>query len=493
MYNILRRRRSLYRLISLAIGSLVFALCAPSLVHAADPLTLEAVNQKVDQIQVNVDTVWVLVTGFIVFFMQCGFALLEAGLVRQTGVVNTLAENFIDAGTSLLGFWAVGFGIAFGTSAGGIIGTDNFFLSQAIVFKDGGIEYAGMTTVSASINMFAFFFFQYAFSATATTITTGAMAERTDFIGDLIYTFIIGAFIYPVVVHWGWNGEGWLAKLSYHDFAGSSIVHSVGGWLALVGAYLLGPRPNRVWGQMPPAHNLAYATLGTLILWFGWYGFNPGSALAMNNPGLVSLVSVNTSLAAGAGSVSAFLYVYWRFRQWHLFCGLNGCLAGLVAITAGCAFVMPWAAVLIGAVAGVLVIVSVDVVEWFEIDDPVGAFSVHGANGMMGTLAVGFLGQPELTLNGKAGSLLGGGLDLLLVQLGGVMAIALFTILASFVMFGTLKAMGRLRVAKEADALGIDLYEHGASVWPDVYSPDEEMLEEGQAEGEKTVIQIGPH
>jgi Amt family ammonium transporter len=469
MYNIFRKRRSLYRLLSLAIGSLVFALFAPHLTDAASSLTLEEVNSKVDQVQINVDTAWVLVTGFLVFFMQCGFALLEAGLVRQTGVVNTLAENFIDAGTSLIGFWAIGFGIAFGTSAGGIIGTDNFFLSQAVVLKDGAVEYAKS---GAGINMLAFFFFQYAFSATATTITTGSMAERTDFVGDLIYTFVIGAFLYPVVVHWVWNSDGWLANLKYLDFAGSSVVHSVGGWMALIGAYLLGPRPNRVWGQIPPAHNLAYATLGTLILWFGWFGFNPGSALAMNNPGLVSLVSVNTTLAASAGSISAFLYVYFRFRQWHLFCGLNGCLAGLVAITAGCAYVMPWAAVVIGVVSGVVVIASVDMVEYFEIDDPVGAFSVHGVCGMLGTLAVGLLAQPQLT-DGRAGLFLGGGFNLLLIQTTGVVAIALFTIVSSFLMFGMLSAFERLRVSPEADKIGIDVYEHGATVWPDVYSGEE--------------------
>jgi Amt family ammonium transporter len=326
---------------------------------------------------------------------------------------------------------------------------------------------------TAPVNTLTLFFFQFAFSATASTITTGSMAERTEFKGDLIYAFIMGAVMYPIVVHWAWNNGGWLNKLNFHDFAGSAVVHTVGGWTSLVGAYLLGPRPDRVWGQIPPAHNLGYATIGTMILWFGWYGFNAGSALTLSNPGLVGLVVVNTTLAASTGALAAMLYIYFRFRQWHLFCGLNGSLAGLVAITAGCAYVMPWAAALIGLVAGVLVLIVVDVIEWFEIDDPVGAFAVHGSCGMMGTIAVGLFGHPALTINKKAGLFLGGGFDLLGVQIGGVVAIAMFTVAFSFLMFGTLKALGLLRVNAEADRIGIDVYEHGASVWPDVYPIDD--------------------
>jgi Amt family ammonium transporter len=468
------------RLLALAISSMVFAVFAPAIVQAADPPTLDSLAKTTTNLQVSIDTTWVLLTGFLVFFMQTGFAMLEAGLIRQRGVVNALLENFIDAAVTILVWWAIGFGIAFGTSAGGFIGTDTFFLGN-LPSADG--SYAmGSPGSTAAINTYTLFFFQFAFAATASTITTGSMAERTDFLGDLIYSAIMGAFSYPIIVHWAWNSGGWLAKLSYHDFAGSSVVHMVGGWTALVGAYLLGPRPGRpAWGTLPPAHNLGLATLGTMILWFGWYGFNPGSTLSTGNTGLIGLVTVNTTLAAGAAALSALIFQYFRSGKWDLTYSLNGSLAGLVAITAPCAFVAPWAAVLIGLTGGILVTLGVDIIEAAHIDDPVGAFAVHGINGMMGTLAVGFLGQPQLTLNKKAGLFLGGGFDLLGVQALGVAAIAIFTVAFSFVMFGALKAMGRIRVHSRADEIGIDAYEHGVSVWPDVYPLDERGLGENAA------------
>lgn len=469
-----KRKNYFARFLAIAIGAAIFAAFTPAIAHAIETGTLESLTKNTSELKLSVDTSWVLITGFLVFFMQCGFAMLEAGLVRQTGVVNTLAENFIDAAVTLLAWWTTGFAIAFGTTSNGFFGVDGFFLSNAFTLNNGAIEYAmGSGGSTAPINTLTLFFFQFAFSATASTITTGAMAERTEFKGDLIYAFIMGAVMYPIVVHWVWNNGGWLNKLNFHDFAGSSVVHTVGGWTSLVGAYLLGPRPNRVWGQIPPAHNLGYATIGTMILWFGWYGFNAGSTLTLENTGLVGLVVVNTTLAASTGAVAAMLYIYFRFKQWHLFCGLNGSLAGLVAVTAGCAYIMPWAAALIGLVAGVLVLVVVDIIEWFEIDDPVGAFAVHGSCGMMGTIAVGLLGHPALTINKKAGLFLGGGFDLLGVQLGGIAAIALFTVVFSFLMFVPLKAVGLLRVSEEADRIGIDVYEHGASAWPDVYPIDD--------------------
>lgn len=468
--------KPLYRLLALAIGSMVFAIFAPTVVQAADPPTLQSLDSTTKQLQISIDTTWVLLTGFLVFFMQTGFSMLEAGLLRQRGVVNALLENFVDAAVTILVWWGIGFGIAFGTSAGGFIGTDTFFLSQLPI--DGAFPSGGVPGIASNLNAYTLFFFQFAFAATASTITTGAMAGRTDFVGDLIYSAIMGAFSYPLIVHWVWNANGWLAKMSFHDFAGSAVVHTVGGWTAIVGAYLLGSRPGRTpWGTLPPAHNLGLATLGTMILWFGWYGFNPGSTLGTSNPGLIGLVTLNTTLGAGAGALAGMLFQYFRSGKWDLVYCLNGSLAGLVGITAGCAFVAPWAAVLIGLTGGVLVVLGIDLIEAMHIDDPVSAFAVHGINGMMGTLAVGLFGQAELTLNKKAGLFLGGGFDLLGVQILGLVAITAFTVAFAFLMFGGLKAIGRLRVDSEADKIGIDAYEHGATVWPDVYAV-EEFVEE---------------
>lgn len=480
-----RRKSHLARFAAIAIAAAILALVTPAIAQTAPPVepTLETITQTTNNLRLSIDTTWVFITGFLVFFMQCGFAMLEAGLVRQTGVVNTLAENFIDASITLLAWWLTGFAIAFGTTSNGFWGTDGFFLNNAMTISNGAIQYAtGAGGSSSPLNTFTLFFFQFAFSATASTITTGAMAERTEFKGDLIYAFIMGAVMYPIVVHWVWNEGGWLHKLNFHDFAGSAVVHSVGGWTSLVGAYILGPRPNRIWGQMPPAHNLGYATIGTMILWFGWYGFNAGSALSIQNTGLVGLVVVNTSIAAATGSLAAMLYIYFRFRQWHLFCGLNGSLAGLVAVTGGCAYIMPWAAAVIGLVAGVLVLIVVDIIEWFEIDDPVGAFSVHGACGMMGIIAVGLFADPALSINKKAGLFMGGGFDLLGVQMGGEAAIIIFSVIFSFIMFGVLNMLGLLRVNAEADRIGIDVYEHGASAWPDVYAIDDLQFDDEDQE-----------
>ncbi len=479
------RKQLWWRLLSLAIATMLLAIFGSSTIPpvvAADPPTLNSLATNTQSLQISVDTVWVLITGFLVFFMQTGFAILEAGLVRQISVVNTLLENFIDAGVTALAWWATGFAIAFGSSSWGLFGTDNFFLSNAISFSDGNIIYAmGAPGSSAGVSTFTLFFFQFAFAATASTITTGAMAERTDFIGDLIYATLMGAFSYPIIVHWVWNSGGWLSKLGFMDFAGSSVVHTVGGWTAIVGAFLLGPRPDRTWGEIPAPHNLSLATLGTMILWFGWFGFNPGSTLGTSNHGLIGLITVNTALSGAAGSISALLYVFFRTGKWNLFCSLNGSLAGLVGITAGCAFVAPWASVLIGLVAGVLVIVVVDFIESLEIDDPVGAFAVHGSCGMMGTLAIGFLGQAELTVNKKAGLFLGGGFDLLMVQGVGVLAIVTFTTVFAFVMFTALNLFGRLRVHTDADKVGIDVYEHGASAYPDIY-PIDHLVGSGEDE-----------
>lgn len=474
-----KSKRLWRRLLILAIASLVLAVFG-TVAHAQD--AGEAVSTVPMATQASVDTTWVLITGFLVFFMQCGFAMLETGLIKQGSAVNALLENFIDAGITAIAFWAVGFGIAFGTSSGGLFGTDNFFLSDAMTITNGTVIFNqfGATT----LDVFTMFFFQFAFAATASTITTGAMAERTDFIGDLIYSAIMGAISYPIIVHWVWGG-GWLAEQGFHDFAGSTVVHTVGGVTALVGAYLLGPRQSRIgkngeWLPLPSAHNLGLATIGTMILWFGWYGFNPGSTLGTGNTGLIGLVTLNTTLGAAGGTIACMLFQYFRSKKWDLIYTLNGSLAGLVAITAGCAFVSPWAALVIGLVAGIIVVLAADAVESFRIDDPVGAFAVHGACGIWGTLAIGLLGQPGLTfapegvdVANRAGLLLGGGVDLLVVQFIGSLATVAFTAVFAFLMFSGLKAFGRLHVDKVVDDVNvfIDDFEHGQTITPDIRPP----------------------
>jgi Amt family ammonium transporter len=482
------------RLLAIALASLVLAIFGltaqgqdtdttePDTTEATETVLgveeqMAALASSVGSTSMQIDTSWVLLTGFLVFFMQTGFALLEAGLVRQTGVVNALLENFIDAGLTALIFWGVGFGIAFGTDAGGIIGTDNFFLSKAIVFQEGSIFYPSIMDVNPdlvypNLSVLTFFFFQFAFAATASTITTGSMAERTDFVGDLIYTGLMAAFTYPIIVHWVWGG-GWLGDNSFHDFAGSTVVHTVGGVTALVGAWILGPRAKREFGKFPPAHNLALATLGTMILWFGWYGFNPGSTLGMGNPGLVGLVILNTTLGAGAGACIALVMMFFRTGKWDLTFTLNGSLAGLVSVTAGCAFFMPWASVIVGAIGGVLVIYAVEFIEKIKIDDPVGAFPVHGVCGIWGTIAIGIFANPALTWGyfaGKGGLLAGGGVEMLITQVIGSLATVAATAVMAYVMFAGLKAVKLLRVHPAADAMGIDAFEHGVSLWPDVMS-----------------------
>ena len=452
-----KRSQLMYRLLAIAIAAFIMTVVVP-IIHAQGDVTVDDISK----LQVSIDTTWVLLTGFLVFFMQVGFAMLEAGFIQQTGVVNALLENFMDAGLTGLAFWAVGFGLAFGTDhSSGLFGTSNFFLSDALSYSNGAPVYGG-----EGLSIFTLFFFQFAFAATASTITTGAMAERTDFIGDIIYSIVAGALIYPIVVHWAWGG-GWLFQHGFHDFAGSTVVHTVGGVLALVGAIMLGPRVGRVWGEMPKPHNMGLATIGAGILWFGWYGFNPGSTLGTGDPGLMGLVTVNTTLACSAGTVAAMIYFHLRTGKWDLGITLNGALAGLVAITAGCAFMAPWAAIVIGIGAGIIVILSVDLIEALKIDDPVGAFSVHGACGIFGTLMIGLVGQPELT--GDAGGLLlGGGFDMLLWQIIGSASTIIWVGATAAITFGVLKAVGRLRVNAKADVVGIDVYEHGASAWPDV-------------------------
>ncbi|MDE2949729.1 MAG: ammonium transporter [Chloroflexota bacterium] len=464
----MNKRKMLYRLLSILIGLAVLYSFGFDAIAQDDPpaedaaaevmLTVDDALAAADAVQANLDITWILLAGFLVFFMQAGFAMLEGGMIRETGVVNSLAENFMDACVTGIVFFIVGYGIAYGT-------------------YDAGMEGGGLTPANISLllggadgtadgdgALLAGFFFQFAFAGAAATIATGAMAERTNFVGKLVYSAILGAIIYPVVVFWTWGG-GWIAAQGFIDFAGSTIVHMTGGVVALVGAYMLGPRAGRVFGRPPEASNLGIAALGTFILWFGWYGFNVGSTLGANDPNTMGLVAVNTTLAAAAGALGAMFYKYMRTESWNMSFILNGSLAGLVGITAGCASVTPLAALVIGLLSGAVVVIAVTTVERMKIDDAVGAFSVHGACGAFGTLMIGIVGSSAL---GAPSLLDGGTLDTLGVQVVGVAVVAIWTTVTSFLMFGALRAVDILHVAPEADRIGIDAYEHHASVWPNI-------------------------
>ena len=397
----------------------------------------------------SINTIWVLITGALVFFMQAGFALVEAGFTRQKNTVNILFKNLMDFCIGTLAFWAIGYGIMFGTG-NGFIGAFELFSKV-----DHG--------AASGIPNLALFFFQLVFAATAATIVSGAMAERTKFASYLVYSLIISLIIYPITGHWVWGG-GWLSQLStpMHDFAGSTVVHSVGGWLALAGAVVLGPRIGKYKSgkvNAIPGHSLTLGTLGVFILWIGWFGFNPGSTLGMGDPGLVAKIFVTTNAAAAAGGISTMIVTWLRYGKPGLSMTLNGVLAGLVAITAGCDAVTPGGAVMIGILAGVLVVFSVEFFDKIaKIDDPVGAISVHGICGALGTLLVGVFAK-------SGGILYGGGWDLFKSQVIGVFSVAAWTITIGFILFYAIKYIMGLRVSAKEEENGLDFYEHGETCY----------------------------
>ena len=424
------------------------------------------VADAVADLTTAIDTVWLLIAGVLVLFMQAGFALVESGFIRTKNVVNILMKNVLDVSLGAVAYWGVGFALAYGASetAGDFFGWGNFGLNER---ED-----------------YAFFFFQFAFAATAATIVSGAMAERTKFAAYLVYTVVITAVIYPIVSHWVWD-TGWLtafrddpiADIGMVDFAGSTVVHSVGGWAALVGAIMVGPRLGKyVDGQVRPipGHSMPMGMLGVLILWIGWYGFNAGSTLGLSG-GLADIaarVAVTTTLAAGAGGAIAMLVSWMRTGKSDLSLALNGILGGLVGITAGCATVEPWAAVVIGAIAGVIIVYGVAMLDALRIDDPVGAVPVHLLNGIWGTLAVGLFSSEALMSNaygleGDYGLLLGGGASLLLVNALGVVAVGIWTVATSVVLFGAIKMVIGLRVSEAEEESGLDVGEHGMEAYPE--------------------------
>jgi Amt family ammonium transporter len=412
------------------------------------PPTPETNKAAVELVQVHANYLWTLVAAALVFFMQAGFAMVEAGFTRAKNTVNIMMKNLMDFSAGTIAFWAVGFGLMFGATTTGWFGTSGFFLGD---FTPGGDPW-----------VLAFWMFQVVFAATAATIVSGAMAERTKFSGYLMYSVIISGLIYPVFGSWAWGslykGNGWLEGLGFIDFAGSTVVHSVGGWAALAGAVVLGPRLgkyNKEGKLVRPilGHNMPLAALGVFILWLGWFGFNPGSTTTADKS--IAMIFVNTNLAAAAGVVLAMTTSWIKFGKPEVSMSLNGALAGLVAITSPCANVTPGSAVAIGAVAGVLVVFSVLFFDRIRVDDPVGAISVHGVCGAWGTLAAGLFDMGGMSAKGIG------------VQILGIAACFVWTFCTAYAMFKGIDAIVGLRISPEAEAEGLDYAEHGGNAYPD--------------------------
>lgn len=454
----------------LVVAVILLVIClVPVLVEAADPEGKATYGSEdtVAGVKIAVNFSWTLLSGFLVFFMQAGFALLGAGLIRSKNTLNYLTKSYMDFSAGAIAYWAFGFALMFGGSklAPGLesgnpwIGYGGFFLS------------GGSYDVSTAM----LWLFQMVFAATAATIVAGAVAERLKFQAYLLYSFFVSAIIYPIYGHWVWGG-GWLSTLPFgagaKDFAGSGVVHAIGGLVSLAGAWLLGPRigkynpdgtPNPI-----PGHNLVYMVSGTFILFFGWFGFNPGSTLAATDL-RISVIAVNTFLAGAAGAVVVIYLTYAMTRKADIVLACNGALAGLVAITAPCAYVPHWAAVVIGAIAGLLMRWSVWFVEYkLKVDDPVGAISVHGTNGLFGLLAVGIFADG--TYGGVKG-LIVGETGQLIAQLIDCVTVFIWAFGMGLICFGILKYTIGIRVSREEELQGLDIPEHGIECYPEAAMP----------------------
>jgi Amt family ammonium transporter len=430
------------------VMTIISVLLTWSSVFAGDEApTVLSNKEAIDLVQTHANYLWTLVAASLVFFMQAGFALVETGFTRAKNLINIMMKNLMDFCMGSIAYWAIGFGLMFGTSKMGLFGTTGFFLSD---FKPGGDPW-----------VLAFWMFQVVFMATAATIVSGAIAERTRFVGYLVYSVVISAFIYPIIGSWAWgslfNGNGWLEGFGFIDFAGSTVVHSTGGWAALAGAIVLGPRLGKYTkdGQIKPilGHNIGFAALGVFILWLGWFGFNPGSTTTADKS--IAMIFVNTNLAAAAGAISAMFVSWYKFGKPEVGMTLNGTLAGLVGITAGCANVTPGSSIVFGLIAGVIVVFSVLFFDKIRIDDPVGAVSVHGVCGAWGTLAAGLFNMEGATLK------------IVGVQLLDIATDFLWVFPTTFILFKVIDMTIGLRVSKEEEILGLDLTEHGGTAYPD--------------------------
>lgn len=439
--------------------------------------TLEDVAKTTETLKVGMDTVWVLVTAMLVFFMNAGFCMLETGFCRQKNAVNVLAKNLIVFALSTIAFWVIGFGLMFSNGNGFIGVSGGFFLAGPDNSPATGDAYQGIFKAISwtGVPLLAKFFFQLVFAGTTATIVSGAVAERIKFVDFLIFSLLLVGIAYPITGHWIWGG-GWLASYGFWDFAGSTVVHSVGGWAALMGAAFLGPRigkynadgsPNAL-----PAHNMSIATLGCLILWLGWFGFNPGSTMAVGDGNLIAHIAITTNTAAAFGGFAATITAWLVLGKPDLSMIINGILAGLVAVTAPCAFITVPASAIVGLIAGVIIVFAVGFFDHIKIDDPVGATSVHLVCGIWGTLAVGLFAvgpsdQPGALYSAgpAAGLFAGGGLNQLWIQFVGVMAVGGFTVLLTSIFWLALKAILGIRVSEEEELLGLDIGEHGMEAY----------------------------
>ncbi|MCE5287024.1 MAG: ammonium transporter [Pelosinus sp.] len=403
----------------------------------------------INSLATGLDTVWVLICAALVFLMEGGFAALEAGFIRSKNSLNIIMKVLMDCTVGMLGYFAFGFALMYGLDQAGIIGFSGFFLKN------------DMAHLELKIPVYAFWMFQAAFAIAMATIVSGAVAERMKFGPYIIFSFVATVVIYPLAGHWVWATDGWLNKLGMMDFAGSAVVHSLGGWASLAAVLVLGPRTGKFNkdGSMNimPGHNLPLAALGAFILWFGWFGFNPGSTLSGLDSN-IARICVNTNLAAAAGGTMAALFTIVKFGKADPSMAINGALGGLVAITASCAYVEPISAVIIGLVAGVLIVLAVPFIDDLKADDPVGAIAVHGVCGTFGTIAVGIFAE-------KGGLIYGGGLHLLGVQLLGVAVVSLWGFGCTYGLFKLLKATVGIRVSVDDELEGLDLSEHGMSAY----------------------------
>lgn len=410
------------------------------------------------------DTLWVFLAAILVFFMNLGFASVEAGFARAKNTVNILSKNFIVFAVSSLGFLLLGWGLMFG-GGNPFIGTEHLFILGGgdLSFYDG--------TLTSSVPFWGKVFFQLVFCGTAATIVSGAVAERIKYISFIIFSFVLTLVIYPIVGHWIWGG-GWLAKLGFMDFAGDTVVHSVGGWAALAGAMILGPRIGKYGSdgkpRAIPGHSMSLAVIGLFILWLGWFGFNPGSTMSFQNPADVMHILMTTNTSAIVAVLTSTAASWILIGKPDLGMTVNGCLAGLVAVTGGCAYVSVGASMIIGAVSGVLVVLLVRFFDRIKIDDPVGAASVHLGCGVFGTVCVGLFAKEGVTsLSAVNGLFYGGGFRLLGVELLGILAVGTFTFVSTALVWLALKKTCGIRVSPEEETEGLDIGEHGNIAYPD--------------------------